>query len=233
MCGRYTLSTPGEELSEVFGLSEGVEFEPRFNIAPSQMAPIVKEDEEGNRAMQMSRWGLVPYWAKDISIGDRLINARAETVGEKPAYRDSFERRRCLVLADGFYEWRRQGRHKQPFYFSRGSGAPFAMAGLWDRWRHGDEPIESFTVVTTDANSEVAEIHDRMPVVLDEAGWARWLDPSEAGTAEIRRLLTTAPDGFFDSRPVSTLVNSPANDSSRCVEAVDASIDPDGQSRLF
>ena len=236
MCGRYTLSTPGDEIARVFGLSEGLELEPRFNIAPTQQAPIVREERRtGRRVAAMCRWGLVPYWVReDVSIGDRMINARAETAADKPAYREAFRRRRCLVVADGFYEWRREGRYKQPFFFSRDSAAPFAMAGLWDRWSHGKEPLESFTVVTTDANDDVSDVHDRMPVILAAADWPLWLNTEDEGTAAVHRLLRPPPNGSLERRPVSTLVNSPANDSSRCVEAIDlASSDGDPQTSLF
>ena len=217
----------------MFGLSEGVETEPRFNIAPTQTAPIVREEEECGRVARLCRWGLVPYWAKDRSIGDRLINARSETVAEKPAYRESFERRRCLVIADGFYEWRREGRHKQPFYFSRPSGEPFAIAGLWDRWRGAEAPVDSFTLLTTDANREVASVHHRMPVVLESESWDGWLDPSRPGSPDMMSRLHPPADGHFVSRAVSTWVNSPHNDGPRCVEAVDPTVAPDGQSSLF
>ena len=233
MCGRYTLSTPGEELAEVFDLAASPELEARFNIAPTQTVPIVRRDNGDRRAVPC-RWGLVPYWAEDPSIGSRMINARAETVDTRRAYSRSFERRRCLVPADGFYEWRRSGSHKQPFFFSRPSGEVFAMAGLWDRWRHGDEPLESFTVVTADANREVAPIHDRMPVVLPADGWETWLDPERGGDDAVRALLRPAPDGLLVARPVSTYVNSPSNDSPRCVEAISAEEAESGpQKRLF
>lgn len=233
MCGRYSLSTPGDEIAEVFGLTESLELEPRFNIAPTQPAPVIRV-ADGSRVAAMCRWGLIPSWAKDTSIGSRLINARGETVFEKPAYRDSFEHRRCLVVADGFYEWRRLGGHKQPYYFSRSTGEPFAMAGLWDRWRQGDERLETFTVVTTDANREVARVHDRMPVMLSPADWPLWMNPENRGDKAVRRLMRPAADASLATRPVSTFVNSPANDSSHCVEAVtlpDAVGEP--QSRLF
>lgn len=233
MCGRYTLATPGEEIAATFGLTESLELEPRFNIAPTQPAPVVRV-EDGARAALMCRWGLVPFWAEDPAIGSRLINARAETVADKPAYRDSFEHRRCLVVADGFYEWRRRGGRSQPFLFSRPSGAPFAMAGLWDRWQRGERRLETYTVVTTDANREVGAVHDRMPLVLSARDWPIWLDPDNPGDAKVRTLLRPAPDGSLAGRPVSPLVDNPANDSPRCIEAV--SLD-DGdavdQGRLF
>lgn len=234
MCGRYTLSSPGDEIARVFGLAETIELMPRFNIAPTQLAPIVRRDNTGEaRRATLCRWGLVPHWARDPSIGDRMINARSESVSEKPAYRDAFERRRCLVVADGFYEWRREGRHKQPFYFSRGDAAPFAMAGLWERWG-AEEPLESFTVLTAEANQEVSAVHDRMPVLLEPAEWPLWLDPAEGGSGAVEGLLRPPPDGTLNRRPVSTFVNSPANDSPRCVEAIDLEDSAlESQPRLF
>jgi putative SOS response-associated peptidase YedK len=233
MCGRYTLSTPGSEVARVFGLTEVLELEPRFNIAPTQEAPIVRQ-AEGRRWAALCRWGLVPYWAGDASVGSRLINARGETLFRKAAYKDSFERRRCLVVADGFYEWRRRGRHKQPFFFSHAAAEPFAIAGLWSRWRGGPTPLESFALVTTEANREVAAVHDRMPVLLPAETWGLWLDGDNPGDGAVRALLRPAPDGSLVSRAVSTFVNSPANDSSRCVEAIDLDgVDAGEPPRLF
>lgn len=221
MCGRYTLSTPGERLAEVFDVPERLELEPRFNIAPTQTAPvIVAAEEKAKRTLRELRWGLIPFWAEEPSIGNRMINARAETVDEKPAYRDSFAARRCLVPADGFYEWRRSGRHKQPHFFSRGDGEPFAIAGIWARWSRGAEPIESYALITTEANATVAPIHDRMPVVLGEADWSLWLDHGTVDVALLKKMLRPAAADLLTEYPVSTYVNSPANDSSRCVEAL-------------
>lgn len=232
MCGRYTLSTPGAELAEVFGLEERVELEPRFNIAPTQRAPIIRLGSDGGPLLTLCRWGLVPYWADDLSIGNRMINARAESLHQRRAYREALERRRCVVPADGFFEWQAVGGQKQPHYFSRPDAGPFAMAGLWERWGAADEVVESFTVITTDADAVVAPIHDRMPAILSEESWTVWLS---AGGAEKREeLLQPVPDGFLQSYPVSTFVNSPRNDSSRCVEALTMPEPPaSGQVGLF
>jgi putative SOS response-associated peptidase YedK len=218
MCGRYTLSTPGAELAEVFGLQESVELEPRFNIAPTQVAPIIRVASEGEPVLSLCRWGLVPFWADDPSIGNRMINARAESLHQRRAYREALERRRCIVVADGFFEWKAVGRHKQPYYFSRPDGGPFAMAGLWEQWGSLDEEVQSFTVITTDADATVAPIHDRMPAILPGDSWRAWLSP--AGAERRGELLGAAPEAFLRRYPVSTLVNSPRNDSSRCVEAI-------------
>ncbi|MFH1724017.1 MAG: SOS response-associated peptidase, partial [Elusimicrobiota bacterium] len=168
MCGRYTQTADIKTLQRRFGFrAEGAAFAPRYNIAPGQTAPLVVRDEA--RRLALMRWGLVPSWAKDPAIGHRMINARSETIAEKPAFRKPFEKRRCLVVADGFYEWRRAGRAKVPVRFVRKDGAPFAFAGLWDRWRvPGETPLDTFTVLTTSANSLVAEVHARMPVILRE-----------------------------------------------------------------
>jgi len=244
MCGRYTLSTPGERLAEVFGVEESLELEPRFNIAPTQMAPVVVAGTESTTpVMRGLRWGLVPHWADDPAIGNRMINARAETIDQKPAYRDSFRHHRCLVPADGFYEWKKIGTHKQPFFFSRGNGEPFAIAGIWARWTRGSEPLESYALITTEANTRVAAVHHRMPVLLEEADWGAWLNAEGSAVTALKELLCPAAADVLQSYAVSTFVNSPANDSSRCVEALlreeqpeppgpDPS-DPDTQTRLY
>jgi len=184
MCGRYVLSQPAEVIAEYFevdpeaglgaGLAQGLE--PRYNIAPTQEAPIVR-NEAGGRTLSLARWGLVPYWAEAASIGNRLINARSETADAKPAYRQALRRRRCLVPASGFYEWKKVGRARHPFYFRPPNGGLLAIAGLWERWHDGPLSLETFTLLTTDANQILAPIHDRMPVILDRRAFEPWLDP--------------------------------------------------------
>ncbi|MCL4838649.1 MAG: SOS response-associated peptidase [Thermoanaerobaculia bacterium] len=218
MCGRYTLSAPGDVVAESFGLPEVPVLAPRFNIAPSQQVPVVRVAPGGpGRELALVRWGLVPSWAREAAIGNRLINARAETVAEKPAFRDSFRRRRCLVVADGFYEWRPEGRRKQPWHFRRSDGAPFGLAGLWARWPDpagGD--LESCAIVTTDANDAVRPVHARMPVLLDRAGAELWLaDGADPG--RIASLLAPAPPGVLVGYPVSPAVNDPRHDTSDCI----------------
>ena len=222
MCGRYTLSTPTDLLSDLFELETAVTVQPRFNIAPTQTAPVVRVDAGDKvRRLDLLKWGLVPFWAKEPSIGNRMINARAETVAEKPAYRVSFRKKRCLVLADGFYEWQATGGPKQPFFFHRGDGYPFAMAGLWDRWDKGeDSPLETFTILTTEANEVVAPIHKRMPVILAKPLFDKWLDPEFEDTESLAQLLTPAPSEVLEALPVSTYVNSPANEGPQCVEPI-------------
>lgn len=234
MCGRYTLSTPGDEIAEVFGLAERVELTPRFNIAPSQEAPVVRRAAEGHRTLTGCRWGFVPYWAESPDSGPRSINARSETVAEKPAFRDSFRRRRCLVVGDGFYEWKRANGRKQPFYFALPSAAPFAMAGLWDRWSDGQRTERTFAILTARANAEVAGVHDRMPMILPATAWEAWLDCSSESTDAARALLERPPpDGLLAHHAVSMRVNSPANDDSSLVVRVEPADEDASAPRLF
>lgn len=220
MCGRYTLTTPEDELLDFFGHPDGTpDHEPRYNIAPTQDAPVIIAGPEGPRIGSL-RWGLVPWWADDPSIGNRLINARSETVASKPAFRDSFERRRCLVLADGFYEWKREESRKAPHWIHLPSRQPFAFAGVWDRWRHPDgEPVYSFAILTTRASPAILPIHPRMPVILTDEGRSGWLDP-EADRGALEALLRPYEAGALQEWEVSPIVNAPANDSPLCIEPV-------------
>jgi putative SOS response-associated peptidase YedK len=220
MCGRYTLSSPTDLLADLLELSSVPELAPRYNIAPTQEAAVVRGGgETGVRSLDLLRWGLIPFWAKDSGIGSRMINARAETVAEKPSYRASFKRQRCLVPADGFYEWQATGGRKQPFYFRFEGGGPFALAGLWDRWEKGEgEPVETFTILTTEPNEIVAPVHQRMPVILDHEGMAIWLDPAIEDPEQLTQLLGPFPAAGMEAYPVSTYVNSPGNDTPRCIE---------------
>lgn len=221
MCGRFTLKTPAAMLGEMFGVSELPGFRPRYNIAPTQPAATVRAAGGGHEWLPM-RWGLVPSWADNASIGNRMINARAETVERKPAFRDAWSRRRCLVPADGFYEWERLvGGRKQPWYLSLADERPFAFAGLWERWKDGNDWLLSFTVLTTTPNSLVEPIHDRMPVILAPESFDRWLDPDTPAPA-LREMAAPIASELMRARPVATLVNSPANDDPRCVEPIAA-----------
>ena len=178
MCGRFTLRTTGNVVADFFGLHELPDFPPRYNIAPTQAVPVVRiRPGRGERECALLHWGLVPAWADDPAIGHRLINARADTASEKPAFRGPFRQRRCLVVADGFYEWQKQGSRKQPFYIRRQDDRPFALAGLWDRWDRGEEPIDSCTILTTDANELMQPTHERMPVIIPPEKYRLWLDP--------------------------------------------------------
>lgn len=215
MCGRYTLRSSGKAVAEVFGLAGEPVLLSRFNIAPTQQVPAVRS-AGNNRQLTMFRWGLVPSWAHDLAIGNRMINARAESAAEKPAFRSAFKHQRCLVVADGFYEWQKAGGNKQPFYIRMRDEKPFAFAGLWEEWKKSDTVLESCTILTTDANDLVKPLHDRMPVILDPKDYDAWLqdDPTKSG-----KLLRPFQSEEMTLYPVSTLVNSPRNDGPKCVEA--------------
>jgi putative SOS response-associated peptidase YedK len=225
VCGRYTLSIPLSNLVDSFDvLPPEFEYPPRFNIAPTQDAPVIAQDDAGRR-VGLLRWGLIPSWAKDPALGSRMINARAETVAEKPAYRSAFRRRRCLVPADGFFEWKKEGdsedrkNPKTPFWIHREDRTPFVMAGLWEKWvPEGGDPVYTYTILTTEAAPVIQDIHHRMPVIL--LGNARdiWLD-SSSSVGELLPLLGPRGEGL-QAYPVSTLVNSPRNDVEECIDPV-------------
>jgi putative SOS response-associated peptidase YedK len=219
MCGRYTLTAPGEVIADVFELDAAPALAPRYNIAPGQDAPVVRKEGNGRR-LDALRWGLVPSWASDPAVGNKSINARAESLEEKPSFRDSFVARRCLVPADGFYEWRAEGtRRKTPYHVRPAAGEVIAFAGLWDVWRPARDapPLWTYTIVTTDASEDLRDLHDRMPVVLQPSDWTPWLDPATA-PADLRALLRPAATGFFVPRAVSDRVSSVANDDPACLE---------------
>ncbi len=208
-------------IAEHFALFELSPFSPRFNIAPSQPVAVVRlaPQPSTQRELAWLRWGLIPSWAKDPTIGNRMINARAETVAEKPAYRAAMRRRRCLLPADGFYEWQKVGRTKRPHFIRMKDDRPFALAGLWETWEGPDHSrIESCTVLTTEPNELVRLIHDRMPVILDPTDYEPWLDPTMQNMDELVPLLHPYPSDRMKADAVSTLVNSPANDEPRCIE---------------
>jgi putative SOS response-associated peptidase YedK len=193
---------------------------PRYNVAPTQDAPVVRLRADGERAIAMLRWGLVPAWSEGPDSGYRMINARAETVATKPAFRGAFRRRRCLVPADGFYEWRKEGARKQPYRIRLRGGGPFAFAGLWERWspERGDaEVIESFTIVVTDANALLEPIHERMPVILAQSDYGAWLDVQGTEPEAAQALLRPYPPDQMEAYPVSLRVNSPRNDDPECI----------------
>ncbi len=229
MCGRYTLTTPLEGLRAVFLFEESFNLAARYNIAPTQEVPAVRRGpEDGERHLALLRWGLIPSWAKEASIGSRMINARAESVAEKPAYRTAFRRRRCLIPADGFYEWQaRPSGPKQPYLIAPAAGGPFAFAGLWESWtdKAEDKTVESFTILTTVANRRLADIHHRMPVILAPADHDAWLDPA-SGADALLALLRPAPDQDFVATPVSTRVNAVRNDDPSLIEPAPTEEDP-------
>lgn len=221
MCGRYTLRTPVEDLAKFFHLAETPPLTPRYNIAPTQPVATVLV-LTGDRQFQLMRWGLIPPWAKDLSVGSRMTNARAETIAEKPAFRAALRERRCLVMADGFYEWQQKGTLKQPYYVVKKDKSPFAFAGLWERWEPPDsgEPMESCTIITTEANALVRAFHERMPIILDADDFDLWLDPDVTEPQRLLPLLKPYPAEEMEAYPVSNIVNSPAHESGECVQHV-------------
>jgi len=215
MCGRFSLKASPDDLRKTLQTEPPAGYRPRYNIAPTQdVLGLVLDGEV--RALRMLRWGLVPFWADDPRIGNRMINARAETVAQKPAFRNAFSRRRCLVVADGFYEWQPGPTGKQPYRIQRPDGSPFCFAGLWEQWERRGERIQSCTILTRAADERIAPIHDRMPVILDSSDHDRWLDPTTE-TAALHAMISTIPDLELESYPVSSLVNRPSNDDPECL----------------
>lgn len=225
MCGRFTLSSNLDDLQGRFGFeARDLEYRPSYNIAPTQQVMVVSVDPQyGNRRAESMRWGLVPFWAKDLKIGARMINAQAETAATKPAFRAAFKKRRCLVLADGFFEWRKEGKEKIPTYIFQPSNTPFAFAGLWENWRSPDgENVRSCTILTTTPNELIQPIHNRMPVILSQETEALWLDPMTEEQETLTPLLIPAPAEGLTTMVVSNLVNSFKNQGPECVEPVAA-----------
>ena len=220
MCGRYTLVSPGDVLEEL-GVEPPPGTRPRYNVAPTDAMPVVLI-RDGARVAELFRWGLVPSWAESPKLGAKMINARAESAASRPAFRSALSKRRCLVAADGFIEWRREGNKKMPHWIRRADRRAMPLAGLWERWR-GDGQSEwllTFTILTTAANDQVAAIHDRMPVAVEPADWERWLEPG-LGAEAIEDLLTPAPDDALEVIGVSTRVNKVAHDDPACLEPAD------------
>ena len=220
MCGRFTLHTPAHRLAEAFGVGELPNLPPRYNIAPSQDVVAIRRAAGGGpRELVPLRWGLIPFWAKDPAIGNRMINARAETAAEKPAFRAAFRARRCLVVADGFYEWQKTtGGAKQPYYIRLKDDAPFAIAGLWERWSPPEgEAVESCALLTTAANDLLRPIHDRMPVILAPAAYDAWLEPAPLSTAVREALLRPYPADEMAAYAIGRLVNDPRTDEAACI----------------
>ena len=229
MCGRYTLISNISELQARFGfVMDAPTPQPRYNVAPTQ--PVLAVVNDGERRGELMRWGLVPSWAKDIKIGARMINAVSETAAAKPAFRSAFRRRRCLVLADGFFEWRREGKQRLPMYFTRKSGEPMAFAGLWETWHSlGGELVRSCSILTTAANELMEPIHHRMPVILSAETEPLWLDPLTETPDVLEPLLLPAPPELLEIREVSPTVNNVRNDGPDCI----APFVPPQEVRLF
>ena len=218
MCGRFNLTANAAEIEKAFDLFESLgDLTPRYNIAPTQQVLAIRQDE-GKRAFCRLRWGLVPFWADDLKIGYKLINARADGIATKPSFRDALKKRRCLIPATGFYEWRTEGKAKRPFHVFRQDHRPFAFAGLWERWNKGDTPVESCTIVTTDANDFMKSLHTRMPVILDPKDYDLWLGPATEPAKESSSFCMhrSARDGRWSRFPPK--VNNAQFDGPECVE---------------
>lgn len=220
MCGRFLLVTLGRDLAERFELAEEPSVEPRYNIAPTQMVAAIRVDvDKRQRRLTMLKWGLIPFWAKDMTIGSRMINARAETVADKPAFRAAFKHRRCLVPADGFYEWKREKGKKQPYLIRMADLSPFAFAGLWEQWKDPEgNMVESCTILTTDANPLIEPIHDRMPVILPPPDYDLWLNPGVKKRDALEPLLRAYPREEMTMSPANPKVNSSTYDAPECME---------------
>ena len=222
MCGRFALIVDASLLADVFDVDPPRELEPRFNIAPTQTIPIVRAGKATPRECALVRWGLVPSWAKDEKMGARMINARGETVAEKPSFRSAVKSRRCLIPASGFYEWVRTGESKQPHFIHFADGRPFAFAGLWETWLKGDGgSLDTCTIITTTPNGLIADLHDRMPVILPPSHFAEWLEPQPLVPERLQDLLVPHPPEGMEAYPVSTYVNKPANDGPECIVRVE------------
>jgi putative SOS response-associated peptidase YedK len=217
MCGRFAFYSPSEAAAALFGVSASVEVQPRYNIAPTQFIAAIRDGENRERELVMLRWGLVPFWARDPSIGNKMINARAETVAEKPAYRAAYRHRRCIVLADGFYEWCKEGDAKTPYFISLASGEPFALAGLWENWtdKESGESLQTTTLITTTANDFMTPLHHRMPVILESNTAGEWL----AGSTDLLDDVAAITPAL-QAWPVDRRVNNARNEGEELVSAV-------------
>ncbi len=222
MCGRFTLSQTTDVIAAAFQVSTMPLLEPRYNISPTQAAPVVfRLTNSPARQFTYMHWGLIPSWANDAKMGARLINARSETVAEKPSFRAAFKRRRCLVIADGFYEWQRLDRGKQPFYIHLGDRQPFGFAGLWEHWQSADgSEIKSCTILTTAPNELLSPIHNRMPVILNSDDYDLWLDPDVSHPKQLQLLLRPYPPEAMTCYPVSSVVNSARHDRPECIHPI-------------
>jgi putative SOS response-associated peptidase YedK len=242
MCGRFTLTSTAAEIADFFGAEQqGLDLAPNYNVAPtSDIVTIVGNEDE--KALELMHWGLVPSWAKDISIGSRMINARSETLAEKPSFKRALARRRCLVIADGFYEWQVTPgeKHKQPMYIARSDGAPLAFAALWEIWSPDGDPrrmdleLHSCTIVTCAANAKIELVHHRMPVVLENADWSTWLDVDDTSVEVATELLQPAADDVLTFHPVGTDVNRVGTNDAHLIDPIEIDLSSqEGQMRLL
>lgn len=220
MCGRFTLTSSADEIAQAFQLSDVPQRSPRYNIAPTQPLETIIT-KSGERKLEMMKWGLIPHWAKDPKMGNKLINARAETLAEKPSFRGAFQHRRCLILANGFYEWHKSAekKQKQPYYIHLIHHEPFAFAGLWETWQpETGEAILSCTLITTVANELMQPIHQRMPVILSSQDYDNWLNPAITEAQSLQSCLKPYPSSAMTAYRVSSLVNSPTHEQPECIE---------------
>lgn len=222
MCGRYRLTRHREIVEEHFGLEIEEEMPPRFNIAPSQPVATIRQDRDRPvRRFGWMKWGLIPYWAKEASIGYKTINARAETAAQKPAFAEALKKRRCLIPADGFYEWQKTAKAKQPYCFTLSDEGVFAFAGLWERWKDAaGNPVETCSILTTTPNRLVEDLHNRMPVILRPEDYELWLDPGEQRVESVAELLKPFDSARMKRYAVSTRVNNVNNDDAECIEPI-------------
>lgn len=221
MCARFTQSAPQHRIAELFDLDLSLDIGPRYNIAPTQNVLTVRMSPEGQREYANLRWGLVPSWASDLAIGNKLLNARSETVGEKPSFRDAARKRRCLIAADGFYEWKTENKKKLPFHIHFPDRGPFAFAGIWEAWHDPQgKLVETCTILTTTANELLKPLHERMPVILSKANHPRWLDPGIKKVEELNDLFAPLPADALEMFPVTPQVNKWSFDEPSCVEPV-------------
>ncbi|MBM7602244.1 putative SOS response-associated peptidase YedK [Metabacillus crassostreae] len=221
MCGRFSLATDQEILQNQFNFILNDEILNRYNIAPSQNVLVIGSNGKERVGTKM-RWGLVPPWSKDTKISYKMINARSETIDEKVSFKNPFLRKRCLILSDGFYEWKKNGTEKQPYRFKMKNNLPFAFAGLWERWDKGDTPLFTCTIITTKANTLTEDVHDRMPVILPADAHNKWLDRDFGDMKQLKSLLIPYNEEEMEKYPVSNIVNSPHNDSAECLERLNS-----------
>lgn len=222
MCGRFALATDKKILAMLYGLDLRADFElrPRYNIAPSQKVLTLRlSPENGEKELTELKWGFVPFWADDPAIGNRMINARAETAAEKPSFRNALKKRRLLVPASGFYEWKSEDGNKQPFFIYRRDEKPFSFAGLWERWDKGSDPLESFTILTTEPNSLLSDLHNRMPVIIRAEDYSAWLNP-DAEPNFLQQMMVPFPSEELTFHPVSKKVNKPSNDHPEIIQDI-------------
>lgn len=222
MCARFNLQSNPSKLAEIFELLREPDWRPRYNIAPTQQVLVIRQQADGTRIAYELRWGLIPRWADDPAIGSKMINARSETLATKSAFKDAFKKRRCLIPVTGFYEWQPVTRHStQPWHIHQQSGEPFTFAGIWETWKDdADQTVETCSIVTTAANPFMAEVHDRMPVILPAAARREWLDPAQQDLQVLQELLVPYAADSLVREPVSPLINSPKNDSEACIKPV-------------